>query len=81
MGKRRITPAYVLFYILFLPDTWQILIGIVFALLLKRFAVGPDMAFFSRILVLLMLAAIGYTVSRIPGKWIAAWFRRLVLGR
>jgi hypothetical protein len=71
----------VVFYILFLPDSWQILMGLLFAWLLHPLAAGPDMGVFSRLLVFLMLATIGYTITRIPGRWIARKLKRRVLGR
>jgi len=68
------------FYILFLPDSWQILMGLIFAWLLHSFAVAPEMACFKKVLIFLMLATIGYTVTRIPARWITRGLKKFVLG-
>ncbi|MBS3759037.1 MAG: hypothetical protein KGY61_10285 [Desulfobacterales bacterium] len=81
MPKRPITPTYIVFYILFLPDSWQILMGIIFALILHRFAVGPDMSNISKALVFIMLATIGYTITRIPARWITQKLKTWILGQ
>ena len=80
MQKRPVTPTYIIFYILFLPDSWQILMGAVFALLLQRFAIPPEMAALSKVLIFIMLATIGYTVTRLPAKWITGRLKKLILG-
>lgn len=79
MPKRPITPTYIVFYILFLPDTWQILMGMVFALLLHQFAIRPEMAILSKILIFLMLATIGYTVTRRPARWLTGKLKNWIL--
>jgi hypothetical protein len=78
--KRPITPTYIVFYILFLPDSWQVLMGLLFALLLKRFAISPDMAGLSKAIIFIMLATIGYTITRLPAKWITGRLKKLILG-
>lgn len=80
MQKRQITPAYIVFYILFLPDTWQILIGIVAAVLLVPLIVQPDMGTPARIMLYIMTATIGYAASRAVGRWVAQGFKKLILG-
>ncbi|MEZ4528072.1 MAG: hypothetical protein R2941_19355 [Desulfobacterales bacterium] len=80
MQKREITPAYIVFYILFLPDTWQILIGIIAAFLLVPLLVQPDMGTAARGMLYLMTATIGYAASRAPGRWIAQGFKKMILG-
>ena len=80
MPKRPITPTYIVFYIIFLPDTWQIVMGVVFACLLKRFAISPEMMVFSKALIFIMLTTIGYTITRLPAKWITGKLKKLVLG-
>ena len=79
MAKRPITPAYIVFYILFLPDSWQILMGLGFAWLLLGAATGPEMLLYKKVLIFLMLATIGYAITRIPGRWIAGWLKKYIL--
>lgn len=79
MAKRPITPAYIVFYILFLPDSWQILMGLVFAWLLLGAATVPEMVLYKKALIFVMLAVIGYAVTRIPGRWIAGRLRKYFL--
>lgn len=79
MAKRPITPAYIVFYILFLPDSWQILMGLGFAWLLQGAATVPEMALYKKALIFLMLATVGYAVTRIPGRWIAGRLKKYFL--
>jgi len=80
MPKRPRTPTYIVFYILFLPDTWQVLMSLGFALLMQRFAISPDMAVFSKALIFIMLVTIGYTITRLPAKWITGRIKKFFLG-
>ncbi|MDZ7831301.1 MAG: hypothetical protein U5L07_06085 [Desulfobacterales bacterium] len=80
MPKRPVTPTYIVFYILFLPDTWQILMGIGLALLAQQFATTPEMAVSSKVLIFIMLATIGYTITRLPARWIAGKIKKFFLG-
>lgn len=80
MNKRPITFSYIVFYILFLPDTWRILMGIIFSVFLTPLAVTPEMGISARILIYIMIATIGYGASGIPGRWISKMFKQLILG-
>ncbi len=80
MQKRQITPAYIIFYILFLPDTWQILIGIAAAALMVPLIMQPDMGTGARVMLYLMTATIGYAASRAVGRWVAQGFKKMILG-
>lgn len=80
MAKRPITPAYILFYILFLPDSWRILAGLAVAALLTPFAARPDMAAAGQAMVFLMLGATGYAASGGPARWITRRLKRWILG-
>lgn len=80
LNKRPITPSYIVFYILFLPDTWRILIGILFSAFLTPLAVTPEMGVAAKVLICVMMATIGYSASGIPGRWIANMFKKLILG-
>ncbi len=80
MKKRPVTPSYIVFYILFLPDSWRILIGIIFSAFLTPLAVTPEMGISAKVLIYIMMATIGYGASGIPGRWISAAFKKLILG-
>lgn len=80
MPKRPVTFNYIVFYILFLPDTYQILIGIITAVFLAPLLLKPDMTLPATILIYIMVGTIGYAASRIPGKWISELFKKLILG-
>lgn len=79
MHKRPLTFGYIFFYILFLPDTWQILIGIVAAGLLTPYVVSPDMGDAGRAILFIMIATIGYAASVVPARRIAGFIRKRVL--
>jgi len=78
--KRPMTPSYIVFYILFLPDSWRILMGIIFSAFLSPLAVTPEMGAIAKVLIYIMIATIGYSGSGIPGRWISGMFKKLILG-
>lgn len=80
MSRRKPTPAYLFFYILFHPDSWRILIGIIAALFLNPFVVRPGMTAGGRMILFLMLTVIGYAVSGWPARRITVSLKKLILG-
>lgn len=80
MAKRPVTPAYVIFYILFSPDTWRIVMGIIFAVLLVPHIVKPDMTILARGVLYIMVGTIGYAGAGLPARGITKMFKRLILG-
>jgi len=80
LAKRPLSPSYIFFYILFLPDSWRILIGIIAAVLLVPFILSPEMNFGARAIIYIMSAAIGYTGSSIPARLITEMLKKLILG-
>ena len=81
MAKRRITPAYIVFYILFLPDSWQIAIGIIAGMLIAPNIMPQDYTMGARLLLYFMVAVIGYAASRPLGKGIASLLKKIILGK
>ncbi len=80
MGKRPLTPGYILFFILFLPDTWQILIGVLASWLLTPVIASPGMKPVAAAVLYIMVATIGYAAARGPGRGIARMLKKLILG-
>ena len=80
MMKRPITPTYIIFYILFLPDTWQIAIGIVASCLVAPEVMPQGYGLGAQFLLYVMLAVIGYAASRPLGKWTAGFLKKMILG-
>ena len=80
MQKRPLTPGYVFFYILFLPDFWQILIGVIAAWILAPRAIPPQTGLFGRVMLYVMIATIGYAASRLPARGITRLIKKLILG-
>lgn len=80
LARKAIRPAYVFFYILFLPDTWRVLMGAGVAYLLVPTILPPDIDLAGRMVIYIMCATIGYAVSGIPGNAISRLLKRLVLG-
>ncbi len=78
--KRPITPGYVFFYILFLPDTWQILIGVLAAVFVAPTVLSSEMETPARVMVYLMLATIGYAASRGPARGLTRMIKKWILG-
>lgn len=79
MSKRPITPAYIIFFILFLPDSWRILMGIALGALLGPYLIEPDMAASGRAIMFLMIATIGYAAAGVPARWITQLLKKWIL--
>lgn len=80
MPKRPLTVGYIIFYILFLPDSWQILMGILAACVLAPRAIAPDSGLFGSAMLYIMIATIGYAASRLPARGISRLLRKWILG-
>ncbi len=80
MNKRPLSVSYIFFYILFLPDTWQVAIGIAVAWIFAPRAITPDSGVFGRVMLYIMIATIGYAASRLPARGITRALRKLILG-
>jgi len=79
--KRPLTPTYIIFYILFAPDTWRILGGFLLAIFLAPYVVKPEMALVARSTVYVMVAAMGWAICGKPAQWIAAGLKKAFLGK
>ncbi len=80
MSKRQLTIRYIIFYILFLPDSWQVLTGLVAAYFLTPLFGLPDAGYGARAMLFIMIAAIGYAGSGIPARWITRTLVKWILG-
>ena len=78
--KRFLTPAYILFYLVFSPDFWRIVAGFLLAVFLTPSFAPPDLSPAGRAVLYVMVAAIGWAVTAKPGKWIAGKVKELALG-
>ena len=80
VGKRPLTIGYIIFLVLFSPDTWRILIGLAVALFLAPTIIQPHHGVMGAGVIYFMLASIGYAFSAKPGHWIGGTFKKLFLG-
>jgi len=74
------TPTYFVFFILFHPDTWRILFGFIVAILMVPEIAPQDLAATGRVMLYIMIAAIGWAVFAKPAGWITAALKRWLLG-
>lgn len=80
MDKRKISTAYVIFYIIFLPDTYRVLFGLAAAWLLAPSVIASQpMTFSGKVMLWIMIATIGYAATGMIGKKIADGARRYFL--
>jgi hypothetical protein len=77
--KKKWTPGYVFFYILFWPDTWRILIGFAAACLLAPRFVYSDLGTWGTGMIYVMVASIGYAFSSSPARWISDRLKKQIL--
>ena len=80
-SKRPLTLAYAIFYILFWPDTWRILAGLLLALLFTPHILPADLGTGGSAMLYVMVAAIGWALSNKPAVWITARLKRIVLDK
>jgi len=78
--KRPVTLNYILFYILFLPDSWRILMGAIFSGVLSSLIFTPEIDLSGRAVIYIMMAFIGYSATGVPARWITGVFKKLILG-
>lgn len=80
MPERPKTPTYFVFYLLFSPDTWQLLAGFVAAVLLVPKIAPTDIGTPGRIMLYVMVLAIGWAATAKPAQWITAALKKYLLG-
>jgi hypothetical protein len=80
MARRPITPVYVLFYIMFLPDAWQALFGVIGSCLISPQIIPADFNPGGKIMAFFMIATIIYAAARPVGKWVSNSMKKFFLG-
>jgi hypothetical protein len=76
-GKNRF--LYVLFFLLFAPDTWRILIGLLATLVIApRVTAGGDYTAAGQAVIWLMILVIFYVLSAPAGKFISKRLTSLI---
>ena len=76
MPKHKMTPAYALFFVLFWPDTWRIVLGVAFAAVVGPGIIPQDLVAPGSWLFYIMLA----TISARVGRMVSRLLKRLILG-
>jgi hypothetical protein len=79
--KKRLTPSYLLFYILLSEDTWRFLIGFLLAVVLAPVLLPFDRTGIGRYIMFLMVVAIGWAVSKAPSRWMVRWIAQWLPNR
>jgi hypothetical protein len=70
---------YVVFYVLFSKDIWRILLGCLFAYLLAPQLFKPEITKAGQILIWIMLACIGWSITGYPSKLITNFLKKIFL--
>jgi hypothetical protein len=81
LEKRPLTPLYLLFYIIFWPDTWRIAIGILAAMILAPSITTAEIGAAGAVMLFIMIATMGYAVSQVPAQAISQWLKKIILKR
>ena len=74
------TPTYYIFYLLFSTDVWRIAMGFGLSVLATPYLAPPEMAATGRAMLYVMVAAIGWTITAAPARWITGSLKRFILG-
>jgi hypothetical protein len=80
LSKRQLTIRYIIFYILFLPDSWQVLAGLAAAYFLTPLVDLPDRGYGAKAILFIMIGTIGYAASRKPARWVTLILKKWILG-
>ncbi len=80
MNNRQLTPAYIFFYLLFSPETWRALIGLIVSYFLTPQLLPPQIAAAGKAMLYVMIATIGYAGSGLPARWITGMLKRFIMG-
>jgi hypothetical protein len=75
-----VTPAYLLFYVLFSSESWRVAAGFAAAVLITPYLLPGDLSTTGRAMLYLMVGVIGYTLSGMPARRISAWCKKAILG-
>lgn len=79
-SNRPKTPTYLVFYLLFSTDFWRIVMGVVASILATPRIVPPDFSAAGRAMLYVMVAAIAWTITAVPARWIARGVKKAFLG-
>jgi hypothetical protein len=71
--------SYYIFYLLFLPDTWRILIGIGLSYFIAPLIMPLDLGAFGSGMFYVMLASIGYSIAGAPARRITQMLKKFIL--
>jgi hypothetical protein len=80
LSQRQLTIRYIIFYILFLPDSWQVLTGLIAAYFLTPLVESPDTGYGARAILFIMIGTIGYAASRKPARGVTRMLKKWILG-
>lgn len=81
MAKRSLSPVYIFFLILFWPDTWRILIGVLAAVLIAPRLLEATDSVFAFAMLHVMIACIGYAATAGIAGGIVRLLKKLILGK
>ncbi|AOY59106.1 MULTISPECIES: hypothetical protein [Desulfococcus] len=80
MRKRQWRFGYIFFYVLFLPDTWQIITGLIAAWVVVPRIRPQDLGAAGGVVLFFMIAVIGYVAAAPLGRWITRALKKWILG-
>lgn len=76
-NKKRLTPTYLLVYLLCNEDTWRCAIGIAAAVVLAPVLQPLDRTGLGRYVMFITVVVVGWALSKAPSRWIVARMRRI----
>ena len=79
--KKRMTPAYLFFYLLLSDDTWRLVIGVSLAVILGPYLLPLDQTGMGIYVMFITTVVIGWAVSKVPSRWIVRQLKLLFPGR
>ena len=81
MAKKSLSPGYIFFFILFWPDTWRILIGVLAAVLIAPQLLVATENVFAFAMLHVMIACIGYAATAGIAGVIVRFLKKIILGK
>ena len=64
---------------LFSPDTWRILMGVILAVIIVPRIASPEVSVAGRAMLCVMVTAIGWAATAAPARWITGRLKKGIL--
>jgi hypothetical protein len=76
--RQRRGPLYLLFYLLFSPDTWRVFAGTVLAVIMTPRLLPVDRTGMGRYVLFIMIVVVGWAITGAPARWLTQRLQAII---